>query len=145
MITGPMLSFFCNDTSTTEIYTLSLHVALPIWRGLPGVQVHRLAGDRRCGDGSPGCAEERRLRPEGVLRLRLRHRPGAHHHADARYSGHPQLLGQRPALPGAVLAPPVEPPPATFRVAFFPCKGEEGWQHGLRVRRGFGNEVVHSC
>src|SRR5438093_10626653 len=24
--------FFCNDTATTEIYTLSLHDALPIWR-----------------------------------------------------------------------------------------------------------------
>src|SRR3712207_8818899 len=23
--------FFCNDTATTEIYTLSLHDALPIW------------------------------------------------------------------------------------------------------------------
>src|SRR3712207_8432579 len=25
------LCFFCNDTATTEIYTLSLHDALPIW------------------------------------------------------------------------------------------------------------------
>src|SRR5207253_9595788 len=24
--------FFCNDTATTEIYTLSLHDALPIWQ-----------------------------------------------------------------------------------------------------------------
>src|SRR2546426_9984222 len=27
--------FFFNDTATTEIYTLSLHDALPIYRGLP--------------------------------------------------------------------------------------------------------------
>src|SRR5436309_14635634 len=27
------LSFFFNDTATTEIYTLSLHDALPIYRG----------------------------------------------------------------------------------------------------------------
>ena len=26
-----MMSFFFNDTATTEIYTLSLHDALPIW------------------------------------------------------------------------------------------------------------------
>src|SRR2546430_17721920 len=26
--------FFFNDTATTEIYTLSLHDALPIWRSL---------------------------------------------------------------------------------------------------------------
>src|SRR6266542_3553758 len=30
-----MLSFFFNDTATTEIYTLSLHDALPIWAGQP--------------------------------------------------------------------------------------------------------------
>src|SRR3712207_9077612 len=29
MCTG--ISFFVNDTATTEIYTLSLHDALPIW------------------------------------------------------------------------------------------------------------------
>src|SRR6266508_6400410 len=27
------MSFFFNDTATTEIYTLSLHDALPIWHG----------------------------------------------------------------------------------------------------------------
>src|SRR3712207_7235649 len=27
--------FFFNDTATTEIYTLSLHDALPIWKGRP--------------------------------------------------------------------------------------------------------------
>src|SRR3712207_8878580 len=30
-----MLFFFFNDTATTEIYTLSLHDALPIWSGSP--------------------------------------------------------------------------------------------------------------
>ena len=30
MITGGKLFFFFNDTATTEIYTLSLHDALPI-------------------------------------------------------------------------------------------------------------------
>src|SRR5690606_41693579 len=30
------LSFLFNDTATTEIYTLSLHDALPIFRGDPG-------------------------------------------------------------------------------------------------------------
>src|SRR3712207_8378997 len=28
------IDFFFNDTTTTEIYTLSLHDALPIWRSL---------------------------------------------------------------------------------------------------------------
>src|SRR5215217_9602957 len=38
--------FFFNDTATTEIYTLSLHDALPSWRsGPPGVG----AGGRRPG------------------------------------------------------------------------------------------------
>src|SRR3712207_7835666 len=32
------LFFFFNDTATTEIYTLSLHDALPICRGLTAVQ-----------------------------------------------------------------------------------------------------------
>src|SRR2546430_6103001 len=40
--------FFFNDTATTEIYTLSLHDALPISRRL----ANEIAGDgRRIGDG----------------------------------------------------------------------------------------------
>src|SRR2546429_3570406 len=35
--------FFFNDTATTEIYTLSLHDALPIWNP----HVHRLGGQRK--------------------------------------------------------------------------------------------------
>src|SRR2546421_11962712 len=46
--------FFFNDTATTEIYTLSLHDALPIWKqagtllppafGLAGVNLHTWTG-----------------------------------------------------------------------------------------------------
>src|SRR2546422_10899733 len=32
-ILADMIFFFFNDTATTEIYTLSLHDALPIWLG----------------------------------------------------------------------------------------------------------------
>src|SRR3712207_7105070 len=39
-----MIFFFFNDTATTEIYTLSLHDALPIWRtaSLPRLSSPRL-------------------------------------------------------------------------------------------------------
>src|SRR2546429_6786567 len=46
--------FFFNDTATTEIYTLSLHDALPIWRG------HQ----RLCGRSLPGGAGRAPRRPE---------------------------------------------------------------------------------
>src|SRR2546427_9624257 len=40
MRTGPTRwFFFFNDTATTEIYTLSLHDALPIWRGPHGLDI----------------------------------------------------------------------------------------------------------
>src|SRR5258707_5779797 len=45
--------FFFNDTATTEIYTLSLHDALPICRGSGGLP----AGARA--DGAPGRAVAR--------------------------------------------------------------------------------------
>src|ERR1043165_4420988 len=81
-------SFFFNDTATTEIYTLSLHDALPIWRGPAGplLRAHVLAlstadhHQRRAGElvaqGSHGtavCAVPRRLprrgrRPRGGVR-----------------------------------------------------------------------------
>src|SRR5438874_7453028 len=35
-IAGQLLFFFCNDRAPTEIYTLSLHDALPICRKSPG-------------------------------------------------------------------------------------------------------------
>src|SRR5438105_10673435 len=39
--------FFFNDTATTEIYTLSLHDALPICRGSAAPEGKRRLGDRR--------------------------------------------------------------------------------------------------
>src|SRR5260370_16873106 len=48
---GIAVSFFFNDTATTEIYTLSLHDALPIYRAAAQVIVRRLAphqGDEAC-------------------------------------------------------------------------------------------------
>src|SRR2546430_15955489 len=33
------LIFFFNDTATTEIYTLSLHDALPIYHGQPEIEI----------------------------------------------------------------------------------------------------------
>src|SRR2546426_6006454 len=45
--TYSLFFFFFNDTATTEIYTLSLHDALPIW-------VVRVAADRHVGDAARG-------------------------------------------------------------------------------------------
>src|SRR5260370_10875636 len=42
-----ILFFFFNDTATTEIYTLSLHDALPISRGARGAPASRAADGRR--------------------------------------------------------------------------------------------------
>src|SRR3712207_7010947 len=53
-----MFVFFFNDTATTEIYTLSLHDALPISRRggapWPGLFGGRCAGCLRAGSGGPG-------------------------------------------------------------------------------------------
>src|SRR3712207_7446886 len=51
-----MYAFFCNDTAATEIYTLSLHDALPIWRprNLPqGVRRAAYLRHRGCGVALP--------------------------------------------------------------------------------------------
>src|SRR5256885_4922482 len=58
------LFFFFNDTATTEIYTLSLHDALPICH-----QPAELARRRRRGDGEREVAA--RLAPELRLQGRL--------------------------------------------------------------------------
>src|SRR2546422_10790847 len=80
-----MLFFFFNDTATTEIYTLSLHDALPIWgvgrdrriRGMLHPDLDR-AGDRvrhgpgvapaRRPAGQPG-GDDHRVGEEPVLRI----------------------------------------------------------------------------
>src|SRR2546429_8210500 len=70
-VAGSIVFFFFNDTATTEIYTLSLHDALPIsLRGDAAVHLHQ------AGDG------------KGVSR-------GAHHRADA-----VRLVGIVEQLPG---------------------------------------------
>src|SRR5437588_12752786 len=62
------ISFFFNDTPTTEIYTLSLHDALPICPPAvsacsAGRPVVRLGGDARSSD-SRSAASKRRCRSE---------------------------------------------------------------------------------
>src|SRR3712207_8448955 len=65
--------FFLNDTATTEIYTLSLHDALPIWRR-PATHPRRPArgGPRplhpRRPDGGPPSPRHRRRRRRPALR-----------------------------------------------------------------------------
>src|SRR3712207_9131087 len=55
MLGGELISlfFFFNDTATTEIYTLSLHDALPIFAGVGGAVAGRAGGavDRAAGAG----------------------------------------------------------------------------------------------
>src|ERR1019366_10644764 len=49
----PSHLFFFNDTATTEIYTLSLHDALPIYSE---------------GDVSPDCSQQAQERGRGIIR-----------------------------------------------------------------------------
>src|SRR5690242_20928822 len=72
-----MFCFFCNDTATTEIYTLSLHDALPICAGdivrFAGVGLRHVGGVAllRCAD-----ELEARLRRRAARRKGTRgHRP----------------------------------------------------------------------
>src|SRR5438552_15826700 len=57
------LFFFFNDPPTTEIYTLSLHDALPISTGPGSAPRSRAPGAIRTG-GRPGSAVARRARSE---------------------------------------------------------------------------------
>src|SRR3712207_6971741 len=59
MLTISLFFFFFNDTATTEIYTLSLHDALPIYVRRPG-RLRRLCGIRsRAADPAGGCRSRR--------------------------------------------------------------------------------------
>src|SRR3989442_3771459 len=103
------LLFFFNDTATTEIYTLSLHDALPICRarllghGFPGpprwgVQSSRLQAlriDRRTRPGSTRSEEhtsELQSRPHLVCRLLLEKK-----------KDHSQCSSAHRALPSVVI------------------------------------------
>src|SRR5256885_14792120 len=55
--------FFFNDTATTEIYTLSLHDALPISRCPVALRAgQRPPSARRCGTAGPPCRPQARRR-----------------------------------------------------------------------------------
>src|SRR5216684_2287922 len=55
-VTQRSLRFFFNDTATTEIYTLSLHDALPIFGAVQAGRPRRVAGPR-AGDQHPRSEE----------------------------------------------------------------------------------------
>src|SRR5206468_12163646 len=66
LISTLLFFFFFNDTATTEIYTLSLHDALPIpgqlRRGRPGLGEGQCGQGRRLGDAAmPGDRKSTRL------------------------------------------------------------------------------------
>src|SRR3712207_8478829 len=65
-MTRGSLLFFFNDTATTEIYTLSLHDALPICHGAAGPARHAGVGDRRVG--RAGACGARRSGDRAALR-----------------------------------------------------------------------------
>src|SRR5579862_398921 len=102
-----LLFFFFNDTATTEIYTLSLHDALPISH-------HWLATPSRPPDGREGEARERRQRSEEhtselqsqfqlVCRLLLEKKKHQKPGCPVYGFGLPHRLGapvQRPTTPG---------------------------------------------
>src|SRR5437870_13274107 len=67
--------FFFNDTATTEIYTLSLHDALPIWSwrslGRRAVRTTACARSRRARPGSRSEEHTSELQSRGHLVCRL--------------------------------------------------------------------------
>src|SRR2546427_8833358 len=70
--------FFFNDTATTEIYTLSLHDALPIWQREPRRGVHFGHDDlETVGHAHAGCAivEDPHSDGVGARPLRFARRP----------------------------------------------------------------------
>src|SRR2546430_17007707 len=119
LIDGPSLFlyfFFFNDTATTEIYTLSLHDALPISpcrsRMLRAARLERGARDavrvrrsergarRRCGAGAVGG----RLRPTAGHALALASAAGARRRAPA-WARPPRRRGRTGPLPAALGTP----------------------------------------
>src|SRR2546422_6093141 len=79
-----LLFFFFNDTATTEIYTLSLHDALPIF--VQWVELGRLSDERR------PRGDRRRGERRGVAPVLRDHRPRRPH---ARSEEHTSELQSR--------------------------------------------------
>src|SRR2546430_17668853 len=90
----PAFFFFFNDTATTEIYTLSLHDALPI--ALGGLE-RRCPGAARLGGVVLGRHERGRAAVPG--RRSLRRRSTRRHRALGR--GSPAAAGTARSVPGA--------------------------------------------
>src|SRR3989449_9394909 len=125
---APLLFFFFNDTATTEIYTLSLHDALPISRHRLRLRalLALLRGDRSrprrararpqraahrdgAARGTAARPGERGLRAARRARLQGRQRGGRRLHARHRP---PRAAGDRPGAPRAAAALPGARPPA---------------------------------
>src|SRR2546429_1242869 len=62
-----IIFFFFNDTATTEIYTLSLHDALPIYTGRVG---NHLLAHSLCTEEGRDKIKLRDVRPHGIARVR---------------------------------------------------------------------------
>src|SRR2546422_7649128 len=69
---GCLVFFFFNDTATTEIYTLSLHDALPIFRGAaPASRADALDSSKRRIHEQPGSGVPRSEEHTSELQSRL--------------------------------------------------------------------------
>src|SRR5256886_16673491 len=112
-IVSPVYFFFFNDTATTEIYTLSLHDALPICRRR---RDHRRGDRARCGAAwlSHGRGGEGRLRKRHVVAFVA---------ADSRRPALPRAIRVSPSARSLARATRAAPggapsgPPARVRVA----------------------------
>jgi phenylalanyl-tRNA synthetase alpha chain len=92
----------------------------------------RLAGDPRVRDGRPGRAAELRPRPRALHRLRLRHGRRADGPDQVWRLGHPHVLRERRAIPGAVLSAIQQEHPRSS------CGNEHFSRLALPVRRHRG-------
>src|SRR2546422_6243375 len=75
--------FFFNDTATTEIYTLSLHDALPIWSGEPNYRTKVEGGVAKCRWRSEEHTSELQSRLHLVCRLLLEKKKRKHTPSDS--------------------------------------------------------------